>query len=455
MSVRRPGPGTPVTVVGLAKSGAAAARWLLQMECVVRITEKGDSPSLRMAAEELRVLGAQVELSKHTRGFIEGSQLVVVSPGVPSTAKPVRWAAERGLPVIGELECGSWYCSGRTVSVTGSNGKSTVVTLLGKILASAGKEALVCGNIGVPLCGELDRIKPSTIVVLEVSSFQLETSLSFHTDIACVLNVTDNHLDRHGSFAHYRRMKARLFAYQRSGGWVVLNADDPGSISLMRTVQSQGVTFSRSRKVTGACILGEELHLTLPFLSGLICRRDALPKRGAHHEENALAAALLAGLLGVPPQVSGKVLQTFPGLPHRQEVVVTVRGITFVNDSKSTTVASGIRAIEAAPGKVILIAGGRDKGSDFRQLRAWTKKLTAAILFGEDAPRIAAALQGAVQVRRALDLKEAVSLAFEMAKEMECILLSPMCTSFDMFRDFEDRGEKFSEAVKEVVGCGV
>ena len=197
----------------------------------------------------------------------------------------------------------------------------------------------------------------------------------------------------------------------------------------------------------------DQLRLTLPSLSGPICRRDQLPKQGAHHEENALAASLIAGLLGVAPEVIGRALRSFEGLPHRQQVVATVRGITFVDDSKSTTVASGLSAIQAAPGKVILIAGGRDKGSDFRKLRPWTKKLKGAVLFGEDGHRIAAALQGAVAVKEVKNLEEAVAAAYRMAKEREWVLLSPMCTSFDMFRDFEERGEKFSDAVR-AIACG-
>ncbi|MBI3616146.1 MAG: UDP-N-acetylmuramoyl-L-alanine--D-glutamate ligase [Candidatus Omnitrophica bacterium] len=454
MRVSRPGPGTPVTVVGLAKSGAAAARWLLQIEASVRVTEVGVSPSLREAADALTGAGVQVEIGKHSREFVEGSRLLVVSPGVPMTAKPVQWAKEAGIPVVGEMELGSWYCSGRLVAVTGSNGKSTVVTLLGEILRAAGRDALVCGNIGNPLCGELGRIGRSTIVILEVSSFQLETSLAFHAEIGCVLNVTDNHLDRHGSFTDYQKAKARLFAHQRLNSWAVLNADDPGSIGLKTTVQGRLAAFSRTQRVEGGCLLNDQLQLTLPSLSGPICRPAQLPKQGAHHEENALAASLIAGLLGIAPEISGSVLQSFEGLPHRQQVVATVRGITFVNDSKSTTVASGLRAIQAARGKVILIAGGRDKGSDFRKLRPWTKKLRAAVLFGEDGHRIATALQGAVAVREARDLEEAVAIAYGMAREQECVLLSPMCTSFDMFRDFEERGEKFSEAVRGIA-CGV
>jgi UDP-N-acetylmuramoylalanine--D-glutamate ligase len=437
----------PVSVVGLARSGVAAARFLLKLGCQVRATEKSEAPLLKEETARLEKEGVRVELGEHTREFIRGSQLVVVSPGVPLDSPPVRWAKEEGIPVVSELELGAWYAQGSLVAVTGSNGKSTVVTLLGEILKAAGKEVVVCGNIGTPLTSVLDSIGPSTTVLLEVSSFQLESSLSFHAQIACLLNVTDNHLDRHGSFQEYAKAKARIFSYQRASSFAVLNADDPVSWSMRPHVRGRWVAFSRKRKVPGAFLEGDGLTLALEGESRRICRRGELARAGLHHEENALAVSCMAGLLGVAPEISGGILKSFRGLPHRQEVVATVDGVTFVNDSKSTTLASGIRAIEAAPGPVVLIAGGRDKGSDFRKLASLKKKLKVAILIGEDGPKIAGALQGLVATLRAANLREAVRVASSMAQPGEWILLSPMCTSFDMFRDFEERGEKFVEAV--------
>lgn len=452
--IHRPGPGTPVTVVGLARSGLAAAQWLAQLGCIVRVTEQAESAEHRALADELDRAGALVELGGHTREFILGSRLVVVSPGVRPSAAPVRWAQEAGIPVVNELELGSWYCSGRTVAVSGSNGKSTVVTLLGQILRAAGRQALVCGNIGTPLCSVLDRIRPSTTVVLEVSSFQLESAVSFHSGIACLLNVTDNHRDRHGSFSRYRAIKARLFAQQSPSSWAVLNADDPGSAGMEAEARGQVAFFSRRRKVPGVYARGRELLLNLPGLEGRICRREELLAQGSHHEENGLAAACIAGLLEISGEVTGQVLRTFVGLPHRQQRVAQIRGVTFINDSKSTTVESGIRAIEAAPGQVILIAGGRDKGSDFKRLRPWAAKLRAAVLIGEDGEKIADSLNGSIPLRKAADLPQAVQMAFGLAKEGECVLLSPMCTSFDMFRDFEERGERFARAVEALAKEG-
>lgn len=450
LPVRRPGPGTPVTVAGLARSGAAAARWLLQVGCAVRVTELGRSPELEQAAHELECEGASVELGGHTRPFIREARLLVTSPGVSAAAPPVRWAREAGIPVVGELELGAWYCSGQIIAVTGSNGKSSVVTLVGEILKAAGQDAVVCGNIGAPLCGQLHRIRPATRVVLEVSSFQLEDSLSFHPEVACILNVTDNHLDRHGSFARYLGAKARMLAFQSPRSWAVLNADDPGSSGLKGQVQGRLALFSRARKGAQASVSEGWIRIDLPEVSGPVCRVDALPAPGRHHVENALAAATIAGLAGVQPSTISQVLRSFKGLPHRQERVAEFRGITFINDSKSTTVASGISAIRAAPGPVVLIAGGRDKGGEFGRLRSWRGKLKAAVLIGEDGSKIASKLKGAVRLVRAADLRQAVRAAFELAEEGECVLLSPMCTSFDMFRDFEERGERFSDEVSRL-----
>ncbi len=441
--VERPGPGTEVTVVGLAKSGRAAAEWLLKLGCIVRVTESACTPPLEVAAKQLSAAGASVELGGHSRRMMEHSRLIVVSPGVPLESKPVQWGRESGIPIVGELELGSWYCSGRIVAVTGSNGKSTVVTLLGEILARAGKEAVVCGNIGAPLTGFLDRIRRSTIVVLEVSSFQLEQTLSFQPSVGCVLNVTDNHFDRHGSLQEYRAAKGRLFAFQSAGDWALLNADDAGSRSYTGGIRAKRVFYSRSKKTEGAFLSGDSLLLNLPELTGEICRSREMGLRGPHHEENALAAACLAGVLGVPAPVSGEVIRNFKGLPHRQQPVGVFCGVTFINDSKCTTVAAGLKAIEAAQGSVVLIAGGIDKGSDFRLVRKLKQKLKAAVLIGRDGPKIASALKGAVTCRTAENLSDAIRTASRLAGEGDCVLLSPMCTSFDMFRDFEDRGEQF------------
>lgn len=446
--VQRPGPGSVVTVVGLARSGFHIARWLQKMKCVVRVTEREKTAKIQTAACELEDLGISVELGKHTRGILQGAEMLVTSPGVAMTADPLRWAAQRGIPVVSELECASWYCSGRMVAVTGSNGKSTVVTMLTRLLQAAGQDAVLCGNIGFPLSAALSQIRPSTVVVTEVSSFQLEGSLSFHPQIACILNITRNHLDRHGSWERYRALKGRLLAHQGRMSWAILNADDSGARSLYDSIPGTPAMFSRTRSVTGSFMKGGSLFLNLPWISQPICRVEELAAAGIHHEENGLAVICLAGLLGVAPDRIREGISSFEGLPHRQQRVGTVRGVTFINDSKATTVAAGVRAIECAPGPVVLIAGGRDKGSDFTALSSLRRKLKAVVLIGEDGRKIGLGLQGRMPLVHADSLEEAVLSAAGLAKEGECVLLSPMCTSFDMFRDFEERGDRFVEAVK-------
>lgn len=437
-----------MTVVGLARTGAAAARWLARIGCAVRVTEAARTPVLEAAARQLKARRVSVELGRHTRGFVWGAELVVLSPGIPLSAPPVRWAGEAGIPVVSELDLASWYCPGQIVAVTGSNGKSTVTTLIGEILQNAGRETVVCGNIGTPFSACLERIRSTTTVVLEVSSFQLETALSFRPAVACLLNVSPNHLDRHRSFCRYLAVKARILEGQFREHWAVLNADDPAVRALEKQARGNVAFFSRRRRLTGAFLKAGRFELALPRSRGVVCRREELRLQGTHNEENALAAAAAAGILGVDPEPIRRVFTAFSGLPHRQQPVAVIRGVTFINDSKATTVTAGLKAIQAAPGRVVLIAGGRDKGSDFRLLRPQARKLKAAVLFGQDGPKIASRLNGSVPLKRAGSLDEAVRLAFSLARAGESVLLSPMCASFDMFENFEARGERFVEAVR-------
>jgi len=418
---------------------------------VVRVTECADSPEIRRVAEELEDAGAQVEVGGHSRRIVRDAHLMVVSPGVPPSAPVVRWAKRDGIPVVGELELGSWYCSGHTMAVTGTNGKSTVVTLLGEILRSAGRPTVVCGNIGTPLCSVLDQIHPNSWVVLEVSSFQLEFSLSFHTWVAALLNISENHLDRHGFFDRYRATKAKLFAHQSSYSWAILNRDDIGLRGMERFVRGRMLGFSRKAPGIGAYAWEGQIWLNLYGRAEPLCRVEEMVRKAPHDQENALAAACMAGVAGVSKETIAEVLKRFKGLPHRQQSVAEVNGVTFINDSKSTTVAAGLRAIESAPGPVVLIAGGRDKGSDFRPLRRHKDKIKAAVVMGEDGYKIAASLKGLVPLHHAAGLPQAVQTAFRLAKAGECVLFSPMCTSFDMFRNFEERGRCFVELVHTMI----
>ncbi|MBI4226879.1 MAG: UDP-N-acetylmuramoyl-L-alanine--D-glutamate ligase [Candidatus Omnitrophica bacterium] len=444
-----PWPGQAVLVVGLGKSGQSACAFLRARRCRVRATERDRTPALETVARALTAEGVAVELGGHTEAFCEGSQWVVVSPGVPETAAPLQWARRRGVRVLGELELGARFCPGRLVAITGSNGKSTVTSLVGAMLAAARRPAVVAGNIGTPLTSCLDEIRAGTTVVLEVSSFQLEHAASFRPSIACVLNVTPNHLDRHCTFEVYASAKRRLLARQGRWGWVVLNEDDPTCRAWRPSVRGRRLAFSLQRPVRGAYLADGALWLVLRDRRYRVMGAEELPLPGSHNTANALAALAIGGALGLAPEAMAAAIRRFRGLPHRLERVVGWHGITFINDSKSTTVEAGLRALEACPGKAVLIAGGKDKGSDFSVLRApAARTLRAAILLGTDAPQLARALEPVVPIRRAATMAEAVRTAAQVARSGDWVLLSPMCTSFDMFRDFEERGEVFADSAR-------
>ncbi|OGX40152.1 MAG: UDP-N-acetylmuramoylalanine--D-glutamate ligase [Omnitrophica WOR_2 bacterium RIFCSPHIGHO2_02_FULL_68_15] len=445
-------PGHTVLVVGLGKSGQSACAFLQHRGCRVRATESARTPALEALAQSLTAGGATVELGGHTEALCDGSRLVVVSPGVPPTALPLQWARRRGVPVIGELELGARFCAGRLVAITGSNGKSTVTTLVGAMLETAEQPAVVAGNIGTPLTSQLSRIQFGTTVVLEVSSFQLEHVDRFRPAIACVLNVTPNHLDRHASFEDYAAAKRRLLTQQGRFGWAVVNADDPVCQAMASAAPGRRLEFSVQRPVRGAYLADGALWLVLRARRYRVMAAEEIPLLGPHNTANALAAIAIGGLLGLDPDTMAAAIRRFRGLPHRLERVADWRGITFINDSKSTTVEAGLRALECCPGKAVLIAGGKDKGSDFTVLRRPAGRMVrAAVLIGADAPRLASALEPVVPVRRAGTLCEAVQTAVRLAQPGDWVLLSPMCTSFDMFQDFEDRGAQFTDAVRALI----
>ncbi|MBI4313384.1 MAG: UDP-N-acetylmuramoyl-L-alanine--D-glutamate ligase, partial [Candidatus Omnitrophica bacterium] len=356
------------------------------------------------------------------------------------------------IPVIGELELGARFCRGRIVAVTGSNGKSTVTALVGEMLKAAGRPVVVAGNIGTPLTSVLDQIHPSTTVALEVSSFQLEAIEKFHPSIASVLNVTPNHMDRHENMDAYIAAKRRLLTRQGMRDWAVLNSDDAVCRSYRSSVRGRCLEFSLEGPVRGAYLAGETLCLMLRGRLHRVIHQSDLKLKGRHNAANALAALAIGGLLGLEVEPMQEALQTFAGLEHRMEPVASWNGILFVNDSKSTTVEAGIKALEACPGQAVLIAGGKDKGSDFSKLIAVARdKVRATVLIGADGPRIAAALERTVPVYPAQTLQEAVSRAVQLSRPGDWVLLSPMCASFDMFRDFEDRGEAFKQSVHAFV----
>jgi len=460
--------GKKVTVVGLGISGLSAAKLLFRSGAKVSVTDNGNSPDLSKTKELLNGMGIEVEIGAHTEGFIKDRELVIVSPGVDKNALPILWAKKNGIPIIGEIELASYFCKAPIAAITGSNGKTTVTTMTGEILKAGGKNTYVCGNIGLPFCDVAMDARADDVIVLEVSSFQLAGTVNFKPNAAIILNVTGNHLDKHDSMKDYLETKFRIFKNQGKGDWTILNYDDPvlrgvgatfmtpvgaGRINPTPTkgLTSDVMYFSRFKKVKGAFIDGDGIFLNINGTGVRICSKSEICLKGEHNIENILASALAGSYFNIAPEVIRKVVTGFKGLPHRFEYVDSKDGVTFINDSKSTSVGAALRALEAIESPVLLIAGGRDKGSDFTLIKDLVReKVKKVVLLGEASSKIRKSLDGATNFKEANSMAEAVQYAYDSAVKGDCILLSPMCASFDMFRNFEERGEEFKKSVRRI-----
>ncbi len=432
-----------VTVVGLARSGIAAARALDALGAIVTVT---DRKPLDQLATQVKALGGRivVEAGGHPDSVFLAADLIVLSPGVPKIPQ-ILAAQRRGVKVISELEL-AWLLSGSPyVGITGTNGKSTATTLVGLMLKRARKKVLVAGNIGNALTEDTSLLQKQDWIVAELSSFQLEDIETFRPRVAAVLNVTQDHLDRYHDIAEYGEAKARVFMNQRKEDFLVLNFDDPIVKSYARRASATVVPFSRLLRFNpGACVL--DGYVTVH--GRRICRIDEIRIKGVHNLENALAAAALSLCAGADADSVAAVLREFPGLEHRLELVREKEGVLYINDSKGTNVGAVIKSVEGFTQPVILIAGGLDKGSDFSPLYDLFKKnVKLLILIGKAADKMAKTLGASTETVFAQTLQDAVRLASQRAARGDVVLLSPACASFDMFKDFEDRGRQFKEAV--------
>ncbi|MBI3809813.1 MAG: UDP-N-acetylmuramoyl-L-alanine--D-glutamate ligase [Nitrospirae bacterium] len=447
--------GKRVAVIGLGRSGLAAVRLLQRLGA--RVTVADQKPSSELAAALGGLPAGEVEI--HGAGgytaALQGAEVVVVSPGVPMALEPLQRARQAGVRIIGELELASRHLTGRILAVTGTNGKSTTVTWIGELLRGAGYDPFVGGNLGTPLAeAALASLEGKVwdLVVAEVSSFQLETIETFRPWIGAILNVTPDHLDRYPSMEAYAAAKLRLFENQDDTDYAVLNADDPClSRSSVRS-RSARIEFSRTRPVErGVCLDGDVIVSNLYGRRDEVCRVDALPVKGAHNIENAMAAAAVAALAGCPMDVISRGLRAFRGLEHVMEVVRVLRGVAYINDSKGTNVDATIKALESVPAPVILIAGGREKGGAYPGLaEAVRRKARRVILLGEARARLREVLAGTCPITEAASLRDAVRDAAKTAAAGDTVLLSPACASFDMFADYKDRGRQFKESVHEL-----
>ncbi len=451
--------GKKVLVVGLGKSGLAAALFLRRRGAQVTVSDVRSAEALAKDIPALLDEGIMVETGGHGLLTFRRQDLIVVSPGVPLNTPELAQVKSFGLPVIGELELAARFLKGRTLAITGSNGKTTTTALVGEILEKAGVPTLVGGNIGVPVVALIDQSCDETWSVLEVSSFQLESTERFHPSIAVILNITPDHLDRHGSFENYALAKERIFAAQNEHDSVVLNADNARAAQAACRSAAKVYFFSVEHSVERGAWVEDGF---LVYRAGKdepaekVMPLSGVPLKGAHNIENVLAAVCAARLAGVSAEQIRSAVEAFQAVEHRLEYVATVNGVEFYNDSKATNVDATAKAVAAFSSGIHLILGGKDKNSDYTQLAELLRsRVRVVYTIGSAAAKIESELRGVVSILSCETLDKAVSAAASDARPGEVVLLAPACSSFDQFENYEHRGRVFKELVSERRGWKV
>jgi UDP-N-acetylmuramoylalanine--D-glutamate ligase len=451
--------GKKVLVVGLGKSGLAAALFLRHRGALVTVSDVRSAEALAKELPALLEEGIMVEAGGHGLLTFRRQDLIVVSPGVPLNTPELAQVKSFGLPVIGELELAARFLKGRMLAITGSNGKTTTTALLGEILAKSGIPTLVGGNIGVPVVELIEKSTDQSWSVLEVSSFQLESTDRFHPSIAVILNITPDHLDRHGSFENYARAKERIFAAQDANDCVVLNADNSRAAQAAARSTARVYLFSIEHAVEqGAWV--EDGYVVYRGAKGGAVEKvmplSGIPLKGEHNVENVLAAVCAARQAGVPSDVIRQAIEKFQAVEHRLEYVATINGVEFYNDSKATNVDATAKAIAAFQSGIHLILGGKDKNSDYTQLTQLLRaRVLAVYTIGSAAEKIESQLRGVVSIHSCATLDNAVNAAGAAAHPGEVVLLAPACSSFDQFENYEERGRVFKSLVTERRGWKV
>ncbi len=408
---------TTITVLGAQRSGQALARLIVQLKGTVKISEHGKKENISRAFYQwIKKKNIAIECDGHTKAFIQESDLVVISPGVVFNSLPFQWAKEKGIPIMGEIEFAAQFCDKPIIAITGTSGKTTVSTLIHQVLEKAGYSSVLCGNIGKPFAAYVLDLKDKDFVVLEVSSFQLESTIHFHPHIAVWLNFTQNHLDRHKDMEEYFKAKRKIFSNQTSADFAILN----GTNEKMKGLK----------------------------LKAKVCDFNMLDDQ---YTENQKAVWAVAQAVGISENICQQVFDHFKGIEHRLEKVRVIDGVQYINDSKSTTVESGRWALKHSQQPLFMICGGRDKNSDFSVLRDTVqKRVKKMLVFGEAKEKLWKAFEKVVEIEKCSDLKEAVLKAKKEAMKGDTIVFSPMCASFDMFKNFEDRGKAFKEIVNQL-----
>lgn len=445
-----------VLIIGMARSGIAAAKLLLKAGGIPILSDSRAEEAFGTDLDELRGTACEFHLGEDTLVLLDNADIVVISPGVPITAPVVQRAKENGIPVLGELEFAYTLLLGSLSAISGTNGKTTTTTLLSEIYKKAGIVSCACGNIGYPISAVALDSQPNDVTIAEVSSFQLESISSFHPHVAALLNITEDHLNRHGTMAEYIRMKQRLFERQTALDYAVLNDADETLHAMAANLPSKVVWFSRTRELDeGAFVRDGMIIWKWKEKEYPICRADELLIPGPHNLENALAAVAMACCDHVPYDAIAAVLQTFAGVEHRIEKVRVLQGVTYINDSKGTNVDSTIKAIESMTRPTVMILGGYDKHTDFMPMCTCImnhEMIRHAVLIGTTAPQIERQLKesGFTSVSHANSLQNAVEQSRKVAADGWNVLLSPACASFDMFKDFEQRGRVFKDIVNHL-----
>jgi UDP-N-acetylmuramoylalanine--D-glutamate ligase len=441
--------GRRVVVLGAARSGIAAAELLVRRGASVTLSE---SRSAFEGMTGLERSGVRLEVGGHKEDTLSSADLIVASPGVPLDQPAIDAARRRGVEIIGELELASRWVAGPVIAVTGTKGKSTTTTLIGRMLSANGRRVLVGGNIGVPLSAQVEASSPDTVHVVETSSFQLETTSTFRPWIALWLNFAADHLDRHPDIGSYAGAKARIFANQQPSDWAVLNGDDEVVMARSSASAAQRVLFSPSGRAVEAFVVdGDWIARRTATATEPLVPRSAVELPGRHMLDNVLAATAVSWVAGVDARAMTEALRGFKGLEHVMEPAGEIGGVRFVNDSKATNVEAARRSIESFPSGVVALIGGRFKGGDLRELiEPMRRHGRAVVAMGEAAPLVRQALAGDVPVAVAGSMREAVELGFDRAAPDGVVLLAPACASFDWFRDYAERGRAFKDEVSRL-----
>jgi UDP-N-acetylmuramoylalanine--D-glutamate ligase len=442
--------GKRVLVVGLGKSGVASALFLHERGAHVTVSDAKAEEQLRSEIPKLLDKGIAVETGGHGERTFRQQDLIVVSPGVPASSEALKQALSLGIPVIGEIELASHFLKGHIIAITGSNGKTTTTSLASEVVARGGWKSQVGGNIGTPAISLVAESADDTYTILEVSSFQLETIETFRSFIAAVLNISPDHLDRHGSMEAYTAAKRRIFENQKSDDFAVLNADDAICVQMAAGIQPRIYWFSRRKEVEqGGFVRDDRIYLRDPEGEHEIMPVNEIPLKGAHNLENVLATVCIGGIVRCEPGRIRNAVKEFKAVEHRLEFVATVNGVEYYNDSKATNVDATIKALESFPANIHIILGGKDKGAPYTPLVPLLRDRAKRVYtIGAAAAKIEEEISGSVDIVKAGTIDIAVRKAAESAQPGDVVVLAPACASFDQFDNYEQRGRVFKELVQ-------